>query len=352
MKSEWYLNPCASVSEQYRERAKKRQNNLTKPAGSLGKMEHVAEQFAAWQAVDAPLLDKILVRVYAADHGICAQNISAFPQQVTTQMVSNFIHGGAAISVLSSEIKADFAVVTLGLVNPLLVQESDKLIRRDIAAGTADFSQASAMTKEQLEQALEVGGETITDTQPWHIFVGGEMGIGNTTSAAAIYSCLLHLDAEFVCGPGTGLDATGINHKADIVRNAVQHHSPGSALEVLQTMGGFEIAALVGAYIRAAQCGIPSLIDGYICTAAALVAVQLNPSCRDWMIFSHVSAEPAHTKGLQALNATALLDLGLRLGEGSGSALAIPVLQSALCLHNNMATFAEAEVAGKIEKSV
>jgi len=347
----WYSQPCPAISTEAQHAAKIRQSNLTKPAGSLGELETIAEQFAAWQNTSRPTLDNIAIRVFAADHGICAQKVSAFPQEVTTQMVMNFLQGGAAISVLSDAVKADFAVVTMGLANPLSAISSPKLIQHDIANGTADFSQAPAMTNEQMQQAL-VAGQKVIQSQlktsyPIQLFVGGEMGIGNTTSASSIYATLLNISPMQASGPGTGLDDAGVIHKANIIEQALRLHQPKSAEEALQKLGGFEIAALTGAYISAAQNGIPSLIDGFICTAAALIATHLNPSCRDWFMFAHQSAEPAHVLALNLLNAKPLLNIGMRLGEGSGSAIALPLLQTALTLHNKMSTFEEASVAGQ-----
>ena len=347
----WYSQPCPAISNTAQQAAKTRQANLTKPAGSLGELETIAEQFAAWQDTTHPALDNIMIRVFAGDHGVCAQKVSAFPQEVTMQMVMNFLHGGAAISVLSDAVKADFAVVTMGLTHPLPITTSPQLIQHDIAKGTADFSQTSAMTNQQMQQAL-LAGKTVVQSQhhaskPIQLFIGGEMGIGNTTSASAIYAALLNISPIDASGPGTGVDKAGVLHKANIIEQALALHQLKSTEDALQKLGGFEIAALVGAYISAAQQGIPSLVDGFICTAAALIATQLNPSCRDWFMFAHQSAEPAHALALNALNAKPLLNIGMRLGEGSGSATAIPLLQTALTLHNKMATFEEAAVAGQ-----
>ena len=347
----WYSKPCPIISSSAQQAAKSRQANLTKPIGSLGELETIAEQFAAWQNTSNPTLEQVMIRVFAGDHGICKQNVSAFPQEVTAQMVMNFLHGGAAISVLSDAANANFAVVTMGLSNPLPHISSNKLIQHDIAKGTADFSQSPAMTPEQMQQALTAGQNVIQsqvkNTKPIQLFIGGEMGIGNTTSASAIYAALLDISPATTSGPGTGINEAGVLHKANVIEKALALHQPTSAEETLQTLGGFEIAALVGAYISAAQQGIPSLIDGFICTAAALIATQLNHSCRDWFIFAHQSAEPAHHHALKTLNAKPLLNIGMRLGEGSGSAVALPLIQTALLLHNKMATFEEASVTGQ-----
>lgn len=358
----WYHTQCPSPCINSRVAAQERQAQLTKPAGSLGRLEELAVDFAGWQSSERPALEQVMVRVFAADHGVCAQNVSAFPQEVTAQMVVNFVNGGAAICALSEASNADFAVVSMGLAMPLPAIESTRLVKCDIAEGTADFSQTRAMTEEQMQEALQAGRQVIesgfeqNSNSTFQLFVGGEMGIGNTTSAAAIYSALLGISPEQACGPGTGLSTEGVAHKVQVVERALALHelspvtdvdSENDALATLQCVGGFEIAALAGAYIAAAQHRIPVLVDGYITTAAALLAVRLNPACRNWMMFAHRSAEPAHTIALQALNAEPLIDLGLRLGEGSGAATVVPLVKSALAVHNNMATFEEAAVAAK-----
>lgn len=357
--TKWYQTPCPKPCEHSFEKAAIRQANLTKPAGSLGELENIALQFAAWQGTELPQLDNIIVRVFAGDHGICAQHISAFPQEVTMQMILNFLNGGAAISVLSKQENADFAVVNMGTVTPFPDADINQIMAHpqlrniDITTGTADFSETIAMTKNQTDQALIAGHDIISETftvdkqtKP-DLYIGGEMGIGNTSSASAIYCALLAISPKQACGSGTGLDESGIAHKTAIIEKALKQHdltSSEDAYDVLCHVGGLEIAALVGSYITAAQNKIPCLIDGFISTAAALIAIKLNPSCYEWFMFSHQSAEPAHTLALAHLHANPLLNLGMRLGEGSGAAVCVPLLKSALNLHNNMATFEEATV--------
>ncbi len=345
----WWLNAVKPLDHNAREAAHVHQQRLTKPAGSLGRLESIAENFAAWQGLTLPVLDNIAVVVFAADHGVCQQQVSAFPQAVTTQMISNFLTGGAAISVLSRSLAADFSVVNMGVVEPLpeSLHQHVQLIDVNIAPSTQDFSRQSAMTDEQLQQCLATGKARVMNIRDCHLFIGGEMGIGNTTSAAAMYAALLSQTSATVVGPGTGIDTACMQRKQIIVDQALALHNTGleNPLQVLRSMGGFEIAALVGSYIACAQEGIPVLVDGFICTAAALIAVRLNAGVRDWLLFSHCSAEPAHRLALQTLEAEPLLDLGLRLGEGSGAAVATPLLQSALQLHRDMATFTQAGVS-------
>ncbi|VUD59443.1 Nicotinate-nucleotide--dimethylbenzimidazole phosphoribosyltransferase [Thalassocella blandensis] len=347
----WLTQPAKMVSDEFQALATQHQQQLTKPAGALGALETLAIKFAGWQGKKMPTLERIGVRIFAADHGVCQQNISAFPQEVTAQMVLNFISGGAAISVLSRELNADFAVVNMGVKHEEILQSSviegsSNYLNRAVAPGTRDFTEAEAMSFSHMAEALNAGREVI-ENQDWDIFVGGEMGIGNTSAAAAIYSALLKLSAEYTVGPGAGLDRTQMLHKQAVIEQALNFHGHKlqDPLAVLQCLGGYEIAALTGSYIAAAQRGIPVLVDGFISTAAALLAININPGCKAWLVYSHCSAEPAHKCALESINEKPLVDLSLRLGEGSGAALVIPLIKSALSLHNNMATFASAGVS-------
>lgn len=348
---EWLSRPVAEVDGHSRARARARQGRLTKPPGSLGRLEALAEAFAGWQGTDTPSLAHCRVRVFAGDHGIAATGVSAFPQAVTAEMIANFARGGAAISVLSRLWGADFAVVNLGTVTPLAldVGAHPQVVDVQLAPGTADISTAPAMDHDLLAAALAVGAAEVTGgaVSP-QLFIGGEMGIGNTAVTAALVSALLALAPEETVGPGTGLAGHDLHRKRRAVARALAlHNADGlSPLEALRRLGGLEIAALTGAYIAAAQVGTPSLVDGYICTAAALVACRINPGVRDWLLFAHHSTEPGHQHLLAALQATPLLDLGMHLGEGSGAAVALPLLKSACALHNGMATFDEAGVSG------
>lgn len=339
----WYNAPCAKLCEVSRNAALDHQQQLTKPPGSLGQLETLAINFAAWQGRALPVLGKLGVRVFAADHGVCAQGVSAFPAEVTVQMINNFVEGGAAISVLSRDRGADFAVVNMGTVKP--ASPARGLIDVSAAPGTYDFTLREAMTADTLQVCLAAGREQVEQLD-CSVFVAGEMGIGNTSSASAITAALLALSAETVVGRGTGIDDEGLQRKQLAVATALDLHRPCmvSPEDVLRCVGGLEIAAMTGAYIRCAQRGIPILLDGFISTAAALVAVRINPAVGDWMIAGHRSVEPAHSLLLDVLALRPLLDLDMRLGEGSGAALAVSVIQSALLLHSEMATFTEAGV--------
>ncbi|PKV14062.1 nicotinate-nucleotide--dimethylbenzimidazole phosphoribosyltransferase [Xanthomonas prunicola] len=346
MSSDWIFGACAVPDARMRSAALARQEQLTKPPGALGRLEHLAVQLAAWQRTEHPGMQRVWIAVYAADHGVAAEGVSAFPQAVTGEMVRNFARGGAAIAVLARELGARLEVVNLGVVND--PGELPRVRRAWIAPSTANICEQPAMTATQLRDALAAGADSIAqakscDTQ---LFVGGEMGIGNTTSAATLGCALLSQLPQALAGAGTGLDAEGIAHKTTVITRSLALHADASTpLERLRRLGGFEIAALVGAYIAAAQAGIPVLVDGFITTAAALVATRLNPGVREWLLFGHRSQERGHAALLRALDAEPLLQLDLRLGEASGAAVAIPLLRSACALHNGMATFAEAGVS-------
>lgn len=343
----WLEQPIATVSKQDITAANERQRQLTKPPGSLGKLEELAIHFSAVQKTQQPKVDNVHISIFAADHGIAKEEVSAFPQVVTTEMIKNFARGGAAISVLANELGAKLEVIDLGTV--VEAGELDGVISSRIAPGTANFAEQAAMTEQQLEQAMNAGVAAVERAinAGAQVFIGGDMGIANTTSATAMASVYLDKVPADLAGPGTGLDADGVSHKVKVIEQALSAHEAGllSATEILCFFGGFEIAALTGAYIYAAQQGLPVVVDGFIATAAALAAVKIKPGCDEWFIYAHQSHEPGHRLMLQALNAEPLVNLNMRLGEGSGAAVVIPLLRQACALHANMATFAEAGVS-------
>ncbi|MDB6060116.1 MAG: Nicotinate-nucleotide--dimethylbenzimidazole phosphoribosyltransferase [Verrucomicrobiaceae bacterium] len=343
--TQWFEEDARVVSEVHRQNALARQNQLTKPAGSLGVLEHCAVQLAALQQRDQPTAEKISVRIFAADHGVASEGVSLFPQAVTAEMVRNFSAGGAAITVLARELSADFQVINVGTVGVL--ENLAAVVDKRIGAGTANLRVAPAMSPDECARALAVGRDAVNALTPTDIFIGGEMGIANTTSASALACALLNLPPQDLVGRGTGVDDAGVALKATVIGDALQLHRAhlNAPLQVLQYLGGFEIAALAGAYIRCAQRGIPVLVDGFICTAAALVAAQLNESVRAWLLFSHASAERGHRLLIEHLDVRPLLNLDMRLGEGSGAAVAVPLLRMACALHNQMASFESAGVS-------
>ncbi len=346
---DWLQAPAAVPDEAARRAAEARQAELTKPPGALGRLEEIAIRLAALQGTARPDLGRVHIAVFAGDHGVAAQGVSAFPQAVTAEMVKNFARGGAAISVLARELGASLEVINLGTVGdtgPL-----DGVRDYALGPGTADFTRGPALTDAQLAAALAAGRDAVDRARRAgaRLFIGGEMGIGNTTAAAALACALLDAPPEDLAGPGTGLDAAGVARKVAVIRRALTRHRvpPDRPLEALRRLGGFEIAALAGACLACAQQGLPALVDGFIGSVAALAAVRLCPEAGPWLLFSHASAEPGHRRVLEALAARPLLDLGLRLGEGSGAAVAVPLLRLACALHDGMATFAEAGVPGR-----
>lgn len=348
---DWLNLPVKSLDHQSEAAALARQAQLTKPPGSLGQLEELAVRLATMQGVERPAVDHAAIVIFAADHGIAAENVSAFPQAVTGEMVKNFARGGAAISVLAKTLGAQLEVVNLGTVND--PGEWPNVVRAVIAPSTTNFATGPAMTEAQLAQAMQAGRDSMLRARErgTQVFIGGEMGIANTASATALACALLQAAPSDLAGPGTGLDHAGVARKVAVLEHALNLHAPhfGTPLECLRRVGGFEIAALTGAYLACAQHGLPVLVDGFIATTAALTAVRIAPSCADWLIHAHGSAEPGHAKLLNALGVRPLLNLGMRLGEGSGAATSLPLLRLACALHNGMATFAEAAVSGKIE---
>jgi len=349
MLPDWISLECAVPSRSHRDAALARQEQLTKPLGALGRLEAVAVELAALQATATPGADRAPVVLFAGDHGVAAQGVSAYPSEVTVQMLRNFASGGAAISVLSRTLGLPLEVVDAGTLS---TETIPGVIVDKPRNGTRDFSREPALTAAEVAFALETGRHAVArqiDGAP-QLVIFGEMGIGNTTAAAAIAAALLPCAPAEIVGAGTGLDGEGRARKARVISDALALHglSREARVEaVLAAVGGLEITAITGAIIASAQAGLPVLIDGFIVSVAALAATKLNPSCRPWLIFSHRSAERGHGLLLDALGARPLIDLDLRLGEASGAATALPILRLACALHNGMATFAEAAVSNR-----
>lgn len=311
--------------------ARARQAELTKPAGSLGRLEDIAVFLAGWQGTPRPKVERARTAIFAGNHGVTVHGVSAFPASVTVQMVANFEAGGAAINALSGASGLELAVTALDLDTP-----------------TADFTVAPALTEAECLAALNAGAAAVTSDLD--LLTVGEMGIGNSTAGAAL--CLRSFGgtpAEWI-GPGTGVDADGIARKAAVVADAIAFHAgaPSDAFETLRRVGGREIVAIAGAVLRARQLGIPVVLDGFISTAAVAPLAADNIDIVAHCIAGHVSAEPGHARLLAKLGLDPLLALGMRLGEGSGAAVAVNLIRSALAAHNQMATFAEAQVAAKL----
>ena len=332
-------------------KAKERQAMLTKPTGSLGKLEQLSIQIAGIQGRPIPQIKQKAVIVMAADHGVAARGTSAYPQEVTAQMVLNFLHGGAGINVISRQVGARVIIVDMGVAVKL--EANPGLLSRRIAAGTHDMSRGPAMTVAQARQALETGIEIVTAEikKGLDIVATGDMGIGNTTASSAICAIMTGKTIAEVTGRGTGLDNKQLQQKIRIINESIAFNKPESAkpLEVLAKVGGFEIGGLAGVILGAAAHRVPVVIDGFISGAAALIAAGLCPRSTDYMIAGHCSVEPGHKLLLQYLGLKPLLDMEMRLGEGTGAALAMSLAEISVRILNEMATFAEAGVSDKGE---
>ena len=339
------LARIAPVDEAARAAALAAFDAKTKPRGSLGRIEELAARIAAVRG-EIPAALEAAVVVAAADHGVAAEGVSAYPQEVTVQMLANFAAGGAAINVLTRQAGARLVVVDAGVAAPF----EHPLVRTSrLGSGTANFAEGPAMSEETAARGLLEGAALASELARDGIGIValGEMGIGNTTSASALVAALLGLEPEAVCGRGTGVDDQGLGRKVQAVRQAlaVNRPQPADTLGTLAALGGFEIGFLAGVAAGAADRGLVILLDGFITGAAALVAERIAPGTRDAMLAAHLSPEPGHRLVLEALGLEPLLDLGLRLGEGSGAALALPLIHAALAILEEMATFESAGVS-------
>lgn len=326
------------------------QARLTKPAGSLGRLEALSVQLAGIQRTQAPHAEQGAVLVMAADHGVCQEGVSAFPQEVTAQMVHNFVAGGAAINVLGRLAGARVVVSDVGVASKLPDELS--VHRKKVGYGTKNMALGPAMSRDQAVAAVEAGIEVFTiefERGPFDICATGDMGIGNTTASSAIASVITGKSPAQLTGRGTGIDDEALKRKIAVIERAIARNkpNPGDALDVLAKVGGFEIGALVGVILAAAAQHIPVVIDGYISGAAALIAAGIAPLSQQYMIAGHVSADSGHAAMLEHLGLEPLLDLGLRLGEGTGAALSMMFCRAACRILNDMATFDSAGVAVK-----
>jgi nicotinate-nucleotide--dimethylbenzimidazole phosphoribosyltransferase len=344
------LDPGATAA------ATARLDRLTKPPGSLGRLEDLAVQLAGITGTDMPSATQPAIVVFAADHGVTAQGVSAYPREVTAQMVANFVRGGAAINVLARRGGAEVVVVDVGVAGPIPGVDNGpgtrgaRFVANRIADGTHDMTLEPAMTPTETEAAIEVGRSVIADViaTGCDVLAVGEMGIGNTTAASALASVLTQRRAAEVTGRGTGIDDAAVRHKVAVIETAIERHRPDPAdpVRTLGAVGGFEIAALVGAVLAAAEARVPVVLDGFITGSAALVAAAIAPRLPARLIASHASAEPGHRIVLAQLGLRPLLELDLRLGEGSGAALALPLLRAATAILAEMATFDDAGISG------
>ncbi|MDS7958400.1 MULTISPECIES: nicotinate-nucleotide--dimethylbenzimidazole phosphoribosyltransferase [unclassified Acinetobacter] len=345
----WWLETVQQPDLDTKQQAEQHQLQLTKPTGALGDLELIAVKLASLQSNAHPQVSHPWITVFAGDHGVVEENISAYPQAVTRQMLQNFTTGGAAISVLAKYHQAHLQVIDCGTLGE--AYEYTGVERHCIRAGTANFAKQVAMNADECRAALELGKNSVdtAKSKGADIYIAGEMGIGNTCSASALACLLLNDTAEQLTGVGTGIGADQLRHKIEVIEKAIElHHKHvvGDVFKTLCAVGGLEIAAIIGAYIRCAQVGLPIIVDGFISSVAALCAVRMNSNVRDWMLFGHQSAEYGHRRILQELNAEPILKMNLRLGEGSGAGAALALVKMACVLHNQMATFAQAAVSG------
>jgi nicotinate-nucleotide--dimethylbenzimidazole phosphoribosyltransferase len=325
-----------------------RWNSLTKPPGSLGYLEALVLRLALIQQTARPSVARKAIAIFCGDHGITSQGVSAYPREVTIQMVRNFVRGGAAISVLCRRHGIEPVIVDAGVAG----DPEPGTIDMRIARGTASFVDGPAMTASQTAQALDSGAALAKSWKGrYEIACVGEMGIGNTTSASALLCAFTGVEPRAAAGPGAGLDVLGIGRKCEVIeaglllhRSAIESRDP---LAIAAAFGGFEIVTMAGFMLGAAEARLPVVVDGFIASSAALVAQSIAPAVLDYLLFSHVSAEPAHRFMLASLGVQAILSLDMRLGEGSGAAMLVPILDAAVALYSDMATFEEAMVSGQ-----
>jgi len=343
---EQVLASIAPFNEEKAKAADLHSDSLTKPPGSLGKLEQIARQLAGITGEIWPDLSRKAVIVMAGDHGVCEEGVSAFPQEVTPQMVLNFLHGGAAVNVLARQAGAEVVCVDIGVKSDL---EHEGLISRKLMRGTSNMTKGPAMSRKDTIQAILVGVEIVNElaAKGVRVFATGEMGIGNTTPSAAITSVLTGLAPEYSVGRGTGINDAGWLHKIDVVRRSIASNRPDEQdpIDVLAKVGGVEIAGLVGVVLGAAANGCPVVMDGYISSAAALIAARLSPHAGAYMLASHLSQEQGHTKLLEAIGLSAMIKLEMRVGEGTGAVLCFHFIDAALRLMQEMATFDSAGIS-------
>jgi nicotinate-nucleotide--dimethylbenzimidazole phosphoribosyltransferase len=324
-------------------------DQLTKPPKSLGRLEDLATQYCLITDTSKPNLGRKKIFTFAGDHGVAKEGVSAYPQEVTPQMVRNMLAGGAAVNVLAGHAGAELAVIDIGVADPLI--DAPGLIRRKIKPGTDNIATGPAMSLEEAGQAIETGIElAFSAAENGVTLIGtGEMGIANTTPSSALFAALLPCPVEDITGRGTGINDAGLIKKVEVIKRALKVNQDNctNPLSTLAALGGLEIAAICGLCLGAASARVPLVVDGFISSAGALVACRLCPQVKDYLFFSHLSEEAGHATFLRIFKAEPILDLRMRLGEGTGAALAMTVIEAAIKIYNEMATFASASVSGK-----
>ncbi|NOX20416.1 MAG: nicotinate-nucleotide--dimethylbenzimidazole phosphoribosyltransferase [Nitrospirae bacterium] len=337
------------IDESYYEKAQKRLDNLTKPPGSLGRLEEFARRLVAIYRDEMPEIPKKVVFTFAGDHGVSEEGVSAYPSEVTRQMVFNFINGGAGINVLARHAGADVVVVDIGVNFDF--QDMEGLKKRKVVYGTRNMTKGPAMTVEEAKRCIEVGIELAREyaEMGYRMFATGEMGIANTTPSSAIAAVITGRDVAEVTGRGTGIGDEALQRKINAIKKAIDVNKPDPSdpIDVLAKVGGAEIGGIAGLCLGAAQLGLPVVVDGFISTAGALIAYAINPLVKDYMFSAHNSQEIGHKVMLQHMGLRPILDLDLRLGEGTGAAVAMTLLDAGLKIYREMATFDEAGVTGE-----
>jgi nicotinate-nucleotide--dimethylbenzimidazole phosphoribosyltransferase len=347
---EQYVKRITGLDSEAAQAAKAHIGNLTVPPGALGKLEALAVQLAGITGKIKPSFEKREVIIMAADHGVCAEGVSAFPQEVTPQMIYNFLSGGAAVNVLARQADAQVVCVDIGVNSDISHPE---LISRKIRFGTANMAKGPAMTREEAEMSIETGIRLVEEAvqRGVNIFVTGEMGIGNTTPSAAVMCAMTHTEPRVATGRGTGLDDERLKHKISVIEKALKLNRPdvSDPIDVLAKVGGLEIGGLTGVILGAAANRCPVVIDGFISSAAALLARAIAPESAEFMVASHASHEQGHRMLLQALDLRPGLDLDMRIGEGTGGVLALTLVDAACRIVSEMATFESAGISGSGE---
>ena len=349
-KIEEIIQKITPVNFKLMERAQEKLDNLTKPQGSLGKLEDFARRIVGISGTLSPTIERKVIFVMAGDHGVAEEGVSAYPQEVTFQMVYNFIRGGAAVNVLAKHIGAEILVVDMGVAKEFPPEKG--LIVKKIAYGTKNIAKGPAMSKEEAERAIIAGIEVFEDRlsrKGIDILGIGEMGIANTTPSSAIVACLTKSKVEEVTDRGTGIDENQLKNKISVIKQVIEanHPDPEDGLDVLSKIGGFEIGGLVGCILAAASHRVPIVIDGFISCASALIAIKLAPLTRDYIFASHNSVEKGHKIALKYIGKVPMFDLGMRLGEGTGAALGISFIEAGVKTLTQMATFTDAGVDNK-----
>ena len=337
------LEQIQSISEEWMNKAWQRLDNLTKPRRSLGHLEEIAARIVAIRQEERPEVSKKEVYVFVGDHDVVMEGVSAYPQEVTALMVKNFLAGGAGINVISRCANAKVNIIDVGMKEDL--QGAGGLIKRNIKRSSGNIAKGPAMTLEEVKKAIDVGFEMANHAHEngTIMIATGEMGIGNTTPSSAVMAALLPAEVIDVTGTGTGLDEEGLRHKVEVIEQALEinRKSLTDPISILAALGGLEIAAICGLCLGGAARHMVVVVDGFISTAGALVAMRLNPNVRDYLFFSHRSSEKGHGAFFQKEGLQPILDLDLRLGEGTGAGLAMQIIENAVRIHNEMATFEE-----------